>query len=634
MATVDPDKAGTAHPRVGPVGEMQKSLAGAVAAAVAKAVAEGRLPSEAVAALAGVGDGHIEVPRDAGHGDLASTACLRLAGPCRLPPRRVAEEIARGIDLATLPVERVEVAGPGFLNFYLEPRWLNRVVGRIVSEGKTYGRSSLGGGVPVQVEFVSANPTGPLGVVNARAAAVGDALAAALGAIGFASQREYYINDAGGQVERLGRSVEARWLELQGREAAIPEGGYRGEYIIDIAKAYEAEHGDEARGLPSDERALAMGRFATNRMVENHRSCLAGFGVNFDVWYSQNANVDRAACNRTLAELEAGGHVYRQAGAIWLRTTTFGDDKDRVLVKSNGQPTYFLADIAYHRDKFARGFQRVIDLWGPDHHGHIRRMKAAVRALGFEEDALEILIVQWVRLLEGGQLARMSKRRGQIVPMEDLVQEVGVDAARFFFLMRSHESHLDFDLDLAKLKTSDNPVYYVQYAHARICSILRQPEAQAAVAAAAPGEAGGEGAPPGEAGGVDAPEGGASAGAPAGRSSAAAATGVALAGGGIDARESQDGVLGLLGEPAEVALIRQLADFPEEVAGAALAREPHRLTRYALEVATAFHKFYDTCRVLTDDLPLRRARLALADATRIVIANALGLCGVSAPDKM
>lgn len=592
MATVDADQVGTAHPRVGPVGEMQKSLAAAVAAAVARAVAEGRLPPEAVVALAGVGDGHVEVPRDAGHGDLASTACLRLAGPCRLPPRRVAEEIAGGVDLVTLPVERIEVAGPGFINFYLEPRWLNQVVGRIVTEGKAYGRSNLGGGVPVQVEFVSANPTGPLGVVNARAAAVGDALAAALGAIGFASQREYYINDTGGQVERLGRSVEARWLELQGQEAAIPEGGYRGDYVIDIAKAYEAAHGEPARDMPSEERALAMGRFAADLMVENHRSLLASFGVNFDVWYSQNANIDQAACDQTLAELDAGGHIFRQAGAVWLRTTTFGDDKDRVLVKSDGQPTYFLADIAYHRDKFARGFQRVIDLWGPDHHGHIGRMKAAVRALGFPEDALEILIVQWVRLIEGGQLARMSKRRGQIVPMEDLVNEVGVDAARFFFLMRSHESHLDFDLDLAKLKTSDNPVYYVQYAHARICSILRQPEAQAVQ------ELGAEGA-----------------------SGAAGGGALKIA-------------LGLLGEPAEVALIRQLADFPEEVAGAALAREAHRLTRYALEVATAFHKFYDTCRVLTDDPALRQARLVLADATRVVLANALGLCGVSAPEKM
>ncbi len=592
MATVDAEKPATAHPRVGPVGEMQKALAAAVAAGVAKAVAEGRLPSEAVGAMAAAGDGHVEVPRDAGHGDLATTACLRLAGPSRLPPRRVAEEVVRSLDLSVLPVERTEIAGPGFINFYLEPRWLNQVIARIVADGAAFGRSNLGGETPVQVEFVSANPTGPLGVVNARAAAVGDVLAAALEAVGFASQREYYINDTGGQIDRLGRSVEARWLELQGQEAAIPEGGYRGDYVIDIAKAYEAAHGDEARGMASEERAPLMGRFAATIMVENHRSRLGSFGVDFDVWYSQEANIDQAACDATVAELSAGNHIYKQAGATWLRTTTFGDDKDRVLVKSTGEPTYFLADIAYHRDKFARGFKRVIDLWGPDHHGHVRRMKAAVQALGYPEDALEILIVQWVRLVEGGQLARMSKRRGQIVPMEELVDEVGVDAARFFFLMRSHESHLDFDLDLAKMKTSDNPVYYVQYAHARISSILRQPEAQEARAGAEPGNSAS----------------------------------------GLTDGLKQD--LLLLGEPAEVALIRQLADFPEEVAGAALAREPHRLTRYAVEVATAFHKFYDNCRVLTDDPALRRARLALADAARIVLANTLHLCGVSAPDKM
>lgn len=577
-----PGPAATGPAKVGPVSDMRRALARAVAEATAKAVASGRLPPQAAEVLASLGDGHVEVPRDPGHGDFACTAPLRLAGPCRLPPRRVAEEIAASLGapggLSGLPVTRTEVAGPGFINFHLKPRWLNQVVARIRSEGKAYGRSDLGRGVKVQVEFVSANPTGPLGVVNARAAAIGDALAATLDSCGFAAEREYYINDYGGQVERLGRSVEARWLQLQGQQAAIPEGGYRGEYIKDIARAYEAERGDWARKAASAERAVDMGRFAVGEMVRSHRERLADFGVNFDVWFSQRAMMDTGACSRTLADLEARGHVYRRDGAVWLRTTAFGDDKDRVLVTSRGLETYLLADIAYHRDKFARGFRHVIDLWGPDHHGHIRRMMAAVAALGYPADSLEILIVQWVRLVEGGQLARMSKRRGQIVPMEDLVSEVGRDAARFFFLMRSADSHLDFDLDLAKLKTADNPVYYVQYAHARICSILRQPEAAEAMAALAD--------------------------------------------------------LALLGEPAEVALVRQLADFPEEVAGAALAREPHRLTRYATEVATAFHKFYDTCRVLTDDAALRRARLALVDATRVVLANVLGLCGVSAPEKM
>ncbi len=606
--TKGPKSRPAVRPRVGPVGELQRELARAVAAAVDRAVTSGRLPPEAKPALDALGEGHVEVPKDPGHGDLASTASLRLAGPCRLPPRRVGEEIQAGLDLSRLPVERTEVAGPGFLNFFLRPNWLNQVVARIRSEGPSYGRSDLGRGTKVQVEFVSANPTGPLGVVNARAAAVGDALASLLDAVGYQVEREYYINDAGGQIERLGRSVEARWLELQGQKAEIPEGGYPGEYVIDIARAFEAAHGEEARRRPADERAALMGRFAAKHMVESHRARLAEFGVNFDVWFSQRALMDTDAIDRTLADLEAGGRVYRRDGAVWLRTTDFGDDKDRVLVTSHGQATYFLADIAYHRDKFNRGFEKVIDLWGPDHHGHIRRMKAAVEALGYPPDALEVLIVQWVRLMEGGQLARMSKRRGQIVPMEELTGEVGVDAARFFFLMRSHDSHLDFDLDLAKLRTADNPVYYVQYAHARISSILRQPGADLV---------------PAESSGPEAAR--STSGNDAQRPASGAET----------PRPAFDpAVLDLLTEPAETALIRQLADFPEEVAGAAFAREPHRLTRYATEVATAFHKFYDTCRVLTDDPALRRARLALADATRIVLRNALALCGVSAPEKM
>jgi arginyl-tRNA synthetase len=583
---------------------MQKALAQAVAEAAALATRDGRLPAAAVEALANIGDGHVEVPRDEGHGDLASTAALRLAGSCRMAPRRIAEEIQAGLRVAALGVERTEIVGAGFLNFHLSSRWLNPTVATILSEGPDYGTSRIGADLPVQVEFVSANPTGPLGVVNARAAAVGDTLVSLLRATGFAVRREYYINDAGSQIERLGLSVEARWLELRGQEATIPEGGYLGEYIVDIARAYEEAHGERARTLAPPERALDMGRFATSMMVASHRTRLSEFGVNFDVWYSQETHIDEKVSAETLTQLEAGGHVYRQDGAVWLRTTALGDDKDRVLVKSDGRSTYFLADIAYHRDKFARGFKHIIDIWGPDHHGHIRRMKAAVVALGFPPEALEVLIVQWVQLMEGGQLARMSKRRGQIVPMEDLINEVGVDAARFFFLLRSHDSHMDFDLDLAKLKTTDNPVYYVQYAHARISGILRQPEAQSVLfgpTAPAPGVVGS---------GLPSP-----------------ATGVPVSAG------LQEALL-RLGEPTELALIRQLADFAEEVAGAALAREPHRLPRYALEVAAAFHKFYDTCRVLTDEPSLRLGRLALVAATRVVLANTLELCGVSAPERM
>jgi len=573
--------AGPGRFKAGKVGEMERALSGAVRSAVAKACCEGRLPPAAGEAFEELGPAYLEVPRDRNKGDFATTAALRLAGPCGMPPRRIAEELEAGLDLSGLPVVRTEVAGPGFLNFHLAPGWLNDVVADIRRQGAAYGRSDLGRGVRVQVEFVSANPTGPLGVVNARAAAVGDTLASLLEATGFDVEREYYINDAGSQIDKLGRSVEARWLELQGREASVPEGGYQGEYIIDIARAYEAERGEWARRAGPEERVRDMARFAVERMVKTHREQLAEFGVEFDVWFSQARLMETGAVERTLADLEARGHTYRKDGAVWLRTTAFGDDKDRVLVKSDGEPTYVLPDIAYHRDKFSRGFRHVIDLLGPDHHGYVARLKAAVQALGYPEDALEVLIVQVVRLVEGGRPARMSKRRGQIVPMEDLVEKVGRDAARFFFLMRSQDSHLDFDVDLARHRTADNPVYYVQYAHARISSILRQPEAAAdARAGAGPEE------------------------------------------------------LALLVEPSELALIRKLADLPEEVAGAALAREPHRLTRYAIELATAFHKFYDECRVLVEDRPLRRARLALADATRITLANVLRLCGVSAPERM
>lgn len=574
---------GAERRRVGPVGEMQRELARRIAGAAARAEQAGALPVGAARAAEALGEGHVEVPRDPGHGDLASSAALRLAGVCKTAPRAVAETLLAHLDLGGVPVERALVAGPGFVNFHLRPRWLNGVVARVREEGRAWGRSDIGRGVRVQVEFVSANPTGPLGVVNARAAAVGDTLAALLDAVGYEVEREYYINDAGGQLERLARSVEARWLELQGQPAEVPEGGYRGEYVREIARAFEEVHGAAARAMDPGERLNLMGRFAAESMVADHRRCLEDFGVRFDVWYSQAEHITDEVCRETVATLEAQGKVYRKDGAVWLRTTDFGDDKDRVLVTSQGRPTYFLADTAYHRDKYSRGFRHVIDLWGPDHHGYVPRMKAAVAALGYPADAFEVLIVQMVRLVEGGRLARMSKRRGQIVPMRELIAEVGVDAARFFFLLRSADSHLDFDVDLARLKTADSPVYYVQYAHARIASILRQPEA------------------------ADLPAPG-------------------------DPALAAD--LELLEDPAETGLIRRLADLPEEVAGAALAREPHRLTRYALDVATSFHKFYDTCRVLTEDPALRRARLALADATRIVLANVLGLLGVSAPERM
>ena len=552
--------------------ETQSALRQGVAAACAQAMAAGTLPE------AELPDFVIETPKDEKNGDFSTNLAMQLTRILRQNPRKIAEAIVSGIDLPGL-VERVEIAGPGFINFYLVPGWLNRVLPAIQEEDADYGKSNAGGGERVQVEFVSANPTGLLHMGNARGGALGDTLAAVLNEAGYVCDKEYYINDAGNQVENLGKSVEARYFELLGRDDyQIPEDGYHGKDIIATAQRLLDEKGEALVDLPEAERRELMKNYALKEKVAGIRGSLENFGVVFDNWFSEQSLHDAGAVHEIVDILREKGYVYEKDGAQWLRATDWGEEKDEVLVRSNGTPTYFAADIAYHRDKFERGYKRLINIWGADHHGHVARLKGAMTALGYDGDDITVILMQLVRLYRGGEIVKMSKRSGKYVTLDELIEEVGKEAARFFFIMRSPDSALDFDLDLAKAESSDNPVYYVQYAHARICSIL------------------------------------------------------SVAGG--KTPQAADVDLSLLTEENERVLIRKLAEWPQEVADAARELAPYHLAYYAKELANAFHSFYNSCKVLTDDAALRDARLALVDCTRITLRNVLTLLGLSAPERM
>ena len=549
--------------------ETQSALRQGVAAACAQAMAAGTLPEAALP------DFVIETPKDEKNGDFSTNLAMQLTRILRQNPRKIAEAIVGGIDLPGL-VERVEIAGPGFINFYLVPGWLNRVLPAIQEEDADYGKSNAGGGERVQVEFVSANPTGLLHMGNARGGALGDTLAAVLNEAGYVCDKEYYINDAGNQVENLGKSVEARYFELLGRDDyQIPEDG---KDIIATAQRLLDEKGESLVDLPEAERRELMKNYALKEKVAGIRGSLENFGVVFDNWFSEQSLHDAGSVHEVVDILREKGVVYEKDGAQWLRATDWGEEKDEVLVRSNGTPTYFAADIAYHRDKFERGYKRLINIWGADHHGHVARLKGAMTALGYDGDDITVILMQLVRLYRGGEIVKMSKRSGKYVTLDELIEEVGKEAARFFFIMRSPDSALDFDLDLAKAESSDNPVYYVQYAHARICSIL-------SVA-------------------------------------------------GVDTPKAADVDLSLLTEENERVLIRKLAEWPQEVADAARELAPYHLAYYAKELANAFHSFYNSCKVLTDDAALRDARLALVDCTRITLRNVLTLLGLSAPERM
>jgi arginyl-tRNA synthetase len=525
-----------------------------------------------------------DVPRLAEHGDYATNVAMVLAKPARRAPRQIAESI-----VAHFPrldeVARLEVAGPGFLNVFLSAAWTAQALHEILDAGARYGHGRRHAGQRVRLEFVSANPTGPLVIVNARAAAVGDSLARLLRAQGAAVTTEYYVNDAGNQFEALARSFEARVTQEFGQPAELPANGYPGEYLVDLAKDYRAEGGHLIPGRTERERLEHFGRWAVDRIVERQRRILRDYGVQFDVWSSEQHDVrDRRLPEKVLDELAARGLSYEQDGALWFRSTASedaGDDKDRVLRRSNGEVTYFAVDIAYHHCVKFAGAERVLDLLGPDHHGYVPRMRAAMQALGHPSEAFEALIIQLVTLLRDGQPVRMSKRRGEFVLMEELLEEVGRDAARFTFLTRRHDSPLEFDVAVATRQSADNPVYYVQYAHARIASIGRQLGEQGITP------------PPWEA---------------------------------ID--------LGVLTLPEEQQLIKRLLGYPEMVAGAARALEPHRIAFWLSELAGLFHPYYRAHRVIQDDRTLMLARFALCSAVGRVIHNGLDLLGVAAPESM
>jgi len=586
---------------------MKQQVESLVADALERLVAEGSLPAD------GLPDVQVERTRDRGHGDFSSNAALVLAKQAGAKPRDLAARLAAALPPSPL-IERVEVAGPGFVNLFLSPAAYRALVSRILAAGTAYGCSELGAGQGVQVEFVSANPTGPLHVGHGRGAAYGAVVANLLAAIGFAVQREYYVNDAGRQMDILAVSVWLRYLELCGEELPFPNNGYRGDYVWDIAASLHREQGDRYRrtraqvftDLPPDEPAGGdkethidaliarahdlLGEPGYRRVFERGfahilddiRDDLSRFGVEYDEWYSERFLTECGAIDQTIERLRAAGHLYEKDGALWFRAGDFGDEKDRVVARDDGRTTYFASDIAYHADKLARGFERLIDVWGADHHGYAPRVKAALSALGEDPDRLQVLLVQFASLYRSGTRVQMSTRSGEFVTLRQLRKEVGKDAARFFYIMRRCEQHLDFDLDLAKSQSADNPVYYVQYAHARICSVLRQAAEKGLTVDPSPGETN----------------------------------------------------LERLTATHEQSLLEILSCYPEVIEAAALTQEPHQLAHYLRQLANEFHAYYNAHQFLVEDPHLRDARVKLILATRQTMRNGLDLIGVSAPETM
>lgn len=532
---------------------------------------------------ASLGELHFERPKQENHGDWATNAAMQNCRPLGCKPRDLAEDIARRIG-SDRRIRRVEVAGPGFINFYLSNLWMGDIVRDVLAAGSDYGRVDLGKGRKAQVEFVSANPTGPLHVGHGRGAAVGDVTGNILSFAGWNVEKEYYVNDAGLQMNILGRSTQSRYFELLGRpeKFPFPEESYKGRYIYDIAQEVVDARGEEFLERPLEESLPFFRTYAAGRILEQIKNELGEFGVTFDNFFSEKSLYDRDLVAAAVQTLKEHGHLYEQDEALWFRSTEYGDDKDRVLMRSNGVPTYFTSDIAYHKEKFDRGFERVIDVWGADHHGYVPRMKAAIEALGYDPKKFTILLIQFVNLLRDGEQVKMSTRSGQFVELQEVVREVGVDAARYYFLMRRSDSHLDFDLELAKSQSADNPVYYVQYAHARLCSILQK----------------------------------------------AAEKGIAVPG--VSAFDPD-----VIATPEEKRLFTKLAQFPEEVGRAAADLEPHRIVSYVYELAGDFHSYYNNGgRILEESGALRDSHLLMVAAIRTVIANALRLLGISAPEKM
>ena len=565
-----------------------------VDAALSAAVADGSLPLEEVPAAA------LERPRDAANGDWASTVALRAAKAAHMKPRDVAEAVVSHLPKNDL-IASTEIAGPGFVNIRLTNAALASVIAEARREGMDFGRGEAPANAGrINLEYVSANPTGPMHVGHGRWAALGDSMARVLRHAGFDVSEEFYINDHGTQMDNFGRSVSVRYEQLCGRDVPMPENCYGGAYVIDIAREILDADGEKWLDVPEEERVVAFRERSYVEMLEHNKAVLSGFGTTFDTWFSERTlyvpdEDGKSAVDHALEAMDAKGYVFQKDGATWFKSTAFGDEKDRVLIKENGEFTYFLSDVAYHYNKIQRGFTHLIDIWGADHHGYVKRCQAMLAAWGYE-GALEVVLGQLVNLFRDGSAVRMSKRTGEMVTFEELIEEVGVDPTRYLMLSRSSDQPIDFDIEVAKKKDATNPVYYVQYAHARICSILRKAACEGDLAAA-------------EAGDITFNE---------------------LA----ERTVGADVDLSPLCEESELALMRKMGDFADMVAQAAADRAPFRLTHYAQDLAALFHQFYTNCHVLADDEATRRARLALCDASRIVLALTLSLLGVSAPEKM
>ncbi|MBT2681809.1 arginine--tRNA ligase [Bacillus sp. ISL-35] len=522
----------------------------------------------------------LETPKEKAHGDYSTNMAMQLARVAKKAPRQIAEQLIENFDKNKASIEKIEIAGPGFINFYMDNSYLTDLIPAILEAGDNYGESKVGNGQKIQIEFVSANPTGDLHLGHARGAAVGDSLCNVLAKAGYDVSREYYINDAGNQINNLALSVEARYFQALGMDKPMPEDGYHGADIIGIGQTLAEEYGDKYVKVSDQERFDAFREYGLKYEMEKLKQDLENFRVKFDVWYSETSLYQNGKIDVALDALRENGHIYEEDGATWFRSSELGDDKDRVLIKQDGSYTYLLPDIAYHKDKLERGFEKLINIWGADHHGYIPRMKAAIQALGYDRDALEVEIIQLVHLYKNGEKMKMSKRTGKAVTMRDLIDEVGLDAVRYFFAMRSADTHMDFDLDLAVSQSNENPVFYAQYAHARINSILRSAAEQGLIFD------------------IEA-----------------------------DFKHIQS--------EKETDLLKKLGEFPLAVAEAAQKRMPHRISNYIFELASVFHSFYNAEKVLDLENKERTvARLSLIKSAQITLKNALELIGVSAPEKM
>ncbi|MBP1969830.1 arginyl-tRNA synthetase [Virgibacillus natechei] len=522
----------------------------------------------------------LEKPKDKAHGDFATNIAMQLARIAKKAPRQIADDIVEHLDQSKASIEKVEIAGPGFINFFMKNDFLGDVIPTILQGADTYGQTNTGKGEKVQVEFVSVNPTGELHLGHARGAAFGDVLCNVFAAAGYNVEREYYINDAGNQIDNLALSVEARYLQALDKDVEMPENGYRGKDIIEIGKTLATEYGDKWADAEDVERLEFFKEYGLKAALGGIEEDLAAFGVQFDNWFSEMSLYKEDKIKDTLKVLDEGNYTYEKDGATWFRSSEFGDDKDRVLIKQDGNYTYLTPDIAYHQNKLDRGFDKIINVWGADHHGYVPRMRAAIQALGYPVEQFDVKIIQMVNLFEKGEKQKMSKRSGNAVSLRELMDEVGIDATRYFFMARSNDSQLDFDMDLARSETNDNPVYYVQYAHARICTMLKQAESK-----------------------------------------------------GFQVDGDYDATL--LTAEKEIDLLKKLGEFPQTVADAAQKHTPHKITQYVFDLATLLHSFYNAEKVLDDsNREQTQARIALMKSVRITLHNALGLLGVSAPEKM